>query len=578
MDMELLFKEFGVENDGDLYIAKTTKPQVRLMSASIPPVLDELTEDECKTLCEKAGVEYLPGYASRVLRYIITDETPDRYGDIVRAAGVKFANYFKNPVIQFAHDYSCPPVGNTIQIGCDKGKKNVAAHGLFMDDRVDTSGRSDLIFRMAQSGFMRACSIGFKPLKYNRPDGKEAAQMGLGNGGVEYTETDLMEWSPCAVPANPSAIQDCVKTAKLKAIHFEKRDFDAMKEFKIFSDENTLDKVVELIKKTVSTKASPKWSGKLNKTIKHAIEKPQAEGELSSFAAKHGDKEAIKIKYKCGENKLAFKIVNHGEHYGVHGDESFGEHVPEKDLALIPPKASAMLKEAVKGWTNEGNPPEDPAEPAKTISLFTPALKDADDTPEDPADDLAEAKKAFALIDMAVVKELIEKPDFDEEMIKKHGNQIYLLAVMSSVFLGGGLAVGRTLADFDIEELKEGIEHEEDEHVIDCPLGMVVAAKFAMDHLTKDPEYYDHLDEEPESDGGEELKSAAPAPVVEPEGKQLSELKEKIESLTIAVKDLQAQVASAKPALSDGPEAGEQTGEVSLYDMANVQLFNETSI
>lgn len=54
----------------------------------------------------------------------------------------------------------------------------------------------------------------------------------------------------------------------------------------------------------------------------------------------------------------------------------------------------------------------------------------------------------------------------------------------------GGKADKRNPKDFDQAQLKKGIQHEL-EHTNDKKLAMEIA----MDHLSEDPKYYDHLDE-----------------------------------------------------------------------------------
>jgi hypothetical protein len=183
--------------------------------------------DECKRLCDKLGKEYLPGYEGRVINYITTNESTDRYGDIVRVKGAQLANYMKNPVVMFSHQHGDFPVGCSLTCKPDHTAKNIPAQALFLDDRVDSSGRSDLVYKFARSKMMPACSIGFMPLEVVQPQtAEERMAMGLGQHGVEYSKWDYLEFSPCSIPANPQALQNALKCADLKAVHFELRDFE----------------------------------------------------------------------------------------------------------------------------------------------------------------------------------------------------------------------------------------------------------------------------------------------------------------------------------------------------------------
>jgi hypothetical protein len=181
-----------------------------------------MDQNACKQLCDAAGVEYLPGYEGRVLQYTITDETVDRYGDIVKADGGLFDNYKKNAVIMTFHDYKQFPIGAAIRVWLDKAAKQVKAWVLIMDDRADPSGVSETAFRMASSGFMKAGSIGYMPKDVYRPTQKEKQDLGMSDYGVIYRTWELMEFSLCGVPANPNAVQNSLDDTIERGIIQEK--------------------------------------------------------------------------------------------------------------------------------------------------------------------------------------------------------------------------------------------------------------------------------------------------------------------------------------------------------------------
>lgn len=220
--------------------SKTTDPQRRSFLSNARGGKVELTSEQCQELCKLCNnLAYFPGAEARIRQYRITDETVDRYGDIVRAQGITFVNYRKNPVVQFAHDYSQPPVGNAIKIWYDQDVKCVMAWALFFDHSLDPTGRADLIFRLVNANAMNACSLGFIPQTYNDPaSDDERRKLGLGKYGVEYLTSDLTEFSPVPVPANPKALQEAyVKQYRedlrktLQTGLFTKRDVDVLRKF-----------------------------------------------------------------------------------------------------------------------------------------------------------------------------------------------------------------------------------------------------------------------------------------------------------------------------------------------------------
>lgn len=226
----------------DVIAAKTNprEKQVRSFATYNSGGKVVISAEECKALCKACNdLKYWEGAENRIRQYRITDDTVDRYGDIVRAFGILLANYKKNPVVQFAHDYSQPPIGNAIKIWYDDMEKAVYAWAMFFDLSIDTTGRSDLIFRMASANAMNACSIGFIPIQYNDPSSEmERKRIGLGKYGVEYVQSDLTEFSPVPVPANPKALQNsfvsqCRKglQASLRSGLFTKQDADIMRKY-----------------------------------------------------------------------------------------------------------------------------------------------------------------------------------------------------------------------------------------------------------------------------------------------------------------------------------------------------------
>jgi hypothetical protein len=42
------------------------------------------------------------------LDFVLSDETVDRYGDVIVASGWQLANFKKNPIALFGHDQSTP--------------------------------------------------------------------------------------------------------------------------------------------------------------------------------------------------------------------------------------------------------------------------------------------------------------------------------------------------------------------------------------------------------------------------------------------------------------------------------------
>ncbi len=125
-----------------------------------------------------------------------SDETIDRYGDVIVAAGWQLDNYAKNPVILVDHRYLVQAIVGTGEARITGRKLKVRiTHD---DDELNVNAQ--MVARLVDRGLLRAVSVGFMPLKWESIKDKD------GNWtGFKYLEQDLLEVSWVAVPANPNA-------------------------------------------------------------------------------------------------------------------------------------------------------------------------------------------------------------------------------------------------------------------------------------------------------------------------------------------------------------------------------------
>jgi len=126
------------------------------------------------------------------LVYVMSDETVDRYGDIVEARGWNLANFTKNPIALFGHD-SKFIVGNWADVKVVSGK----LVGTLKLLPAGVSQRLDEIRAAVEAGVLRAVSVGFRPIEAEP----------IANGGTRFKRAELVECSLVSIPANPNAIQ-----------------------------------------------------------------------------------------------------------------------------------------------------------------------------------------------------------------------------------------------------------------------------------------------------------------------------------------------------------------------------------
>ncbi len=137
---------------------------------------------------------------NRVIDFVGSDETEDRAGDILRVAGWDTKEYMKNPVFLFAHNYRDLPVGKAIDVNPDLGSKQLRFKIQFPS--ADEYAFGNTVYKMYRGGYIRAVSVGFKPIaSEERRDANNNLMMGR-----DYTKQQLLELSAVSVPCNPNAL------------------------------------------------------------------------------------------------------------------------------------------------------------------------------------------------------------------------------------------------------------------------------------------------------------------------------------------------------------------------------------
>lgn len=146
---------------------------------------------------------------SSTLDFIVSDETLDRYNEVIVASGWKLDNYVKNPVFQNSHQYG--DIIYTIGRALVTEVRTVADRKVLFQ-RVEFATEANPIAKIAynlyKGKFLNAVSVGFIPLQWENG--------GPGNlWGRRYTEQELLEVSAVGIPANPNALALGLKAGAL---------------------------------------------------------------------------------------------------------------------------------------------------------------------------------------------------------------------------------------------------------------------------------------------------------------------------------------------------------------------------
>lgn len=146
----------------------------------------------------------------------ITEESPDRLGDIVLASGMDDSHFQMNPIVTLNHAYDQPPVGRSLwrRKARDGGKRGVKAKTHYP---ARPSGWTlsdwppDLAFELVKAGMLQGKSIGFIPLKLRAPTAEEV-QQNAALAQVRYIieEWLLAEYACCYLPMQPNAVVETV--------------------------------------------------------------------------------------------------------------------------------------------------------------------------------------------------------------------------------------------------------------------------------------------------------------------------------------------------------------------------------
>jgi len=147
------------------------------------------------------------------LDFVSSDETLDRYNEIIVASGWKLANYQRNPVFQNAHQYG--------DIIFTLGKALTTEVRMVVDRKVlfqriefacDVNPMARIAYGLYKGKFLNAVSVGFVPLRWENGTEQTAYRR-------KFVEQELLELSAVAIPANPNAL-----ALGLKAGAIEKSD------------------------------------------------------------------------------------------------------------------------------------------------------------------------------------------------------------------------------------------------------------------------------------------------------------------------------------------------------------------
>lgn len=131
---------------------------------------------------------------------IVSAETEDRDGDVIRVKGWELDNFVKHPVLLSSHNYYSlrSVIGEWEDVGA-KGKNLIGVAKYYIGVGND---EADWGYFLASQG-RAAFSVGFVPKEYEPRE----------EGGYLFTKQELLEISHVSIPSNPDALQQLMKSS-----------------------------------------------------------------------------------------------------------------------------------------------------------------------------------------------------------------------------------------------------------------------------------------------------------------------------------------------------------------------------
>ena len=189
--------------------------QARQLEALLRQLPREKLFEPHKALIEKAPSELLWGERADISW--ISEESIDRQGDIVLAAGMDDSHFRLNPLVTMNHAYWLPPVGTSLwrQHAADGPLRGIKAkthyHPRPESWPADADWPADTAFTLVQAGLLRGKSVGFLPVKIRRPGQEEIAQNPeLSRVRFIIEKWILLEYACVYLPAQQHAVVESV--------------------------------------------------------------------------------------------------------------------------------------------------------------------------------------------------------------------------------------------------------------------------------------------------------------------------------------------------------------------------------
>jgi phage head maturation protease len=145
----------------------------------------------------------------RTRRFVVCTNDVDRDLDIVEPGGLDWGDHDANPIVLYSHAFMTPPVGKVVAHGLSADKSECWADIMFAP-----TDQGDELLKLADGGYLRGASLGFKPLEMGPPDWRYSQnRVGQGQAPLRHIRAaKVLEISIVNIPANARALMKAFST------------------------------------------------------------------------------------------------------------------------------------------------------------------------------------------------------------------------------------------------------------------------------------------------------------------------------------------------------------------------------
>jgi len=179
----------------------------------------------------------------RSITATISTSDVDRDKEVLLPSGAILDFYRKNPVVLWSHNPTVPPIGKTKWI--KKLSDRIIAKFVFPP--IGVSQKADEIYELYKGGFLNAFSVGFIPIESRIPTDEDIKKnRAWKNARKIISKWEMYEFSGVAIPANPQALTEAVKSHKLNLSEEMQTEFN----IKIQNEDDTQCEIIDEIDET----------------------------------------------------------------------------------------------------------------------------------------------------------------------------------------------------------------------------------------------------------------------------------------------------------------------------------------